>query len=111
MYSHDGQPLFVVDTHVHFWDASPANQLNRYGAGFIECFYNFHAALSPPEYVWSAELFGKYPEERIMKDLFEEGYVDKAILMPTYLTDFFRDGFNTIEQDAVMKKGHPGEFI
>jgi uncharacterized protein len=107
----DGEEIFVVDSHVHFWDGSPENIANRYGQGWLDCFYDYHKNLSPPEWVWSKELYAKYPEEQIMKDLFEEGYVDVAIFQPTYLRDFFKNGWNTLEQDAVLKDKHPDRFI
>jgi uncharacterized protein len=44
-------------------------------------------------------------------DEFVKGYVDIAILQPTYLTDFYINGFNTIEQNSVMKKAYPDRFI
>ena len=25
MYKHDGQDIFVIDGHMHFWDANPEN--------------------------------------------------------------------------------------
>ena len=45
----DGEEIFIVDGHVHFWDGSPANQKNRYAEGWVECFYNYHKNLSPAE--------------------------------------------------------------
>ena len=107
----NGTEYFIVDGHVHFWDASPANQLNKYGEGFIGCFYDYHRNLSPPEWVWPREKFEKYGEQTMMHDLFEEGYVDVAISLPTYLTDFYREGFNTTEQNAVLKEKYPEKFI
>ena len=50
MYTKDGTGYFIVDGHTHFWDGSPANQANRYGEGFIKCFYDYHISLSPQEY-------------------------------------------------------------
>jgi hypothetical protein len=29
MYEKDGERYFIVDGHIHFWDASPANQANK----------------------------------------------------------------------------------
>ncbi|MGH3321173.1 MAG: amidohydrolase family protein [Streptosporangiaceae bacterium] len=110
MYEKDGNRYFVVDGHVHFWDASPGNR-NRYGEGFIGCFYDFHRNLSPEEWVWPKEKFDKYSEADLMHDLFEVGYDDKAIFLPTYLTDFFPRGFNTIEQDAVLAEKYPDRFV
>ncbi|MPZ67481.1 MAG: amidohydrolase family protein [Pseudonocardiaceae bacterium] len=111
MYEKDGEKYFIVDGHVHFWDASPANQANKYGTGFIDCFYGYHANLSPPEWVWPYERFLKYDEDDMMYDLFEKGYVDKAIFQPTYLKDFYVNGFNTTEQDGAIAERHPGKFI
>lgn len=111
MYEKDGERYFVVDGHVHFWDASPENQKNIHGRQFIDCFYGYHDALSPEEYKWPIEDFEKYSEETMMRNLFTEGYVDKAIFQPTYLTDFYINGFNTTEQDAVLAEKHPDKFI
>jgi uncharacterized protein len=111
MYSKDGERYFVVDSHVHFWDASPENQANRYGKGFIECFYDYSRNLSPQEWVWPLEKFEKYTEQDLMHDLFETGYVDKAIFQPTYLTDFYHKGFNTTEDDGAIAENNPGKFI
>src|SRR5260370_18919273 len=44
-------------------------------------------------------------------DLFVHGYDDMAILQPTYLGDFYKNGFNTTERNYVMKKSHPDRFI
>ncbi|WP_046469631.1 amidohydrolase family protein [Allosalinactinospora lopnorensis] len=111
MYRKDGENYFVVDSHVHFWDGSPANQANRYGKGFIECFFDYHRNLSPEEYHWPKEKFEKYSEETLVNDLFHDGYVDKAIFQPTYLADFYVNGFNTTEQDGAVAERHPGKFI
>jgi predicted TIM-barrel fold metal-dependent hydrolase len=111
MYAKDGEKYFVVDGHMHFWDASPENTKNEYGEGWIKCFYDYHANLSPEEYVWSFEKYRKYSEEDLMKDLFEDGYVDVAIFLPTYLTDFFYAGFNTTARDAILKEKYPEKFI
>jgi hypothetical protein len=51
MYERDGERYFIVDGHVHFWDARPENR-NRFGEGFIACFYDFQRSLSPQEWVW-----------------------------------------------------------
>jgi uncharacterized protein len=111
MYERDGTKYFIVDGHIHLWDASPENQANAYGEGFIKCFYDYHRALSPPEYVWPLEKFQKYTEEDLMHDLFEEGYVDVGIFLPTYLLDFYVKGFNTTEQNGVLKEKYPDKFL
>jgi predicted TIM-barrel fold metal-dependent hydrolase len=111
LYKKDGEKYFVVDGHVHYWDASPENQANIHGQQFIDCFYGYHSALSPEEYLWPEEKFQRYSEEDMMHDLFEIGYVDVAIFQPTYLTDFYVDGFNTTEQNAVLKEKYPNKFV
>jgi hypothetical protein len=111
MYTKDGESYFIVDGHIHFWDGGEANQRNRYGKGFTACFYDYHKNLSPEEYVWTLEKFGNYPEDGMITDLFENGYVDKAIFQPTYLRDFYINGFNTTEQDGAVAERHPGKFI
>ena len=45
----DGEEIFIIDGHTHMWDGSPDNQRNVHGKQFIECFYAYHTALSPPE--------------------------------------------------------------
>jgi uncharacterized protein len=107
----NGERFFVVDGHIHFWDASPENQANEYGKGFINCFYDYHRNLSPEEYVWPQDKYEKYSEDDLMHDLFEAGYVDVGIFQPTYLSDFYKNGFNTTEQDAVLKEKHPEKFV
>jgi predicted TIM-barrel fold metal-dependent hydrolase len=111
VYEKDGERYFIVDGHIHFWDASPANQANKYGTGFINCFYDYQQNLSPPEFKWPLQKFEKYSEEDLLHDLFEVGYVDVAIFQPTYLTDFYTNGFNTTEQNAAVAEKHPEKFI
>ena len=94
---------------MHFWDASPENQANKYGTGFINCFYDYHRNLSPEEYVWPLEKYQKYSEEDLMHDLFEVGYVDKAIFQPTYLKEFYVKGFNTTEDNGALVAQAPGQ--
>jgi predicted TIM-barrel fold metal-dependent hydrolase len=111
VFEHDGTRYLVADAHIHYWDARQANQANKYGRGFINCFYDYHRNLSPPEYVWPLEKFEHYGEDATMHDLFEVGHVDVAILQPTYLTDFYLNGFNTVEQCAPLKEKHGDRFV
>jgi uncharacterized protein len=111
VYHKDGEKYFVVDGHMHFWDASPENWRNKYGEGWIKCFYDYHRNLSPEQYVWPFEKYCKYSEEDLMHDLFEIGYVDVAIFLPTYLTEFYLNGFNTTERDAILRDKYPDKFL
>jgi predicted TIM-barrel fold metal-dependent hydrolase len=110
VYEHNGERYFVVDGHIHFWDASPENQANKYGTGFINCFYDYHRNLSPEEWVWPHEKFLRYSEQDLMHDLFETGYVDHGIFQPTYLNDFYVNGFNTTERNGELAEKHAGKF-
>jgi predicted TIM-barrel fold metal-dependent hydrolase len=110
MYESNGERYFIVDGHIAFWDARPENR-NRFGEGFIACFYDYQRNLSPEEWVWPKEKFDRYSEEDLLHDIFAVGYADKAIFQPTYLKDFFPGGFNTIEQDAVIASKHPDRIL
>ena len=51
LYEKAGEKYFVLDTHTHFWDASPANWrpgAEQYAKGWIECFHAYQS-LGPPE--------------------------------------------------------------
>jgi predicted TIM-barrel fold metal-dependent hydrolase len=107
----DGNEIFIIDGHVHLWDGSRENQRNVHGEQFIDCFYAYHTSLSPKEQIWEREKFYKYGPETMYRDLFVDGPDDMAIFQPTYLTDFYKNGFNTTEQNAYLKKKYPDRFI
>ena len=111
MYSVNGEDIFVVDGHMHFWDAGPDNHRNDYGNAWIKCFYDYHSALSPADYVWDFDKYCNYGEEALISDLFLEGYVDVAVLNSTYLYEFFKTGFNTHQKNNVVKQKHPDRFV
>jgi predicted TIM-barrel fold metal-dependent hydrolase len=111
MYEKDGERYFVVDSHVHRWDARPSNLANRYGEGFIDCCYDYHRTMSPEAERWTREEFRRQSDERVLHDLFEAGHVDTAILQPINLWDFFVTGFNTTEQVGALAERHAGRFI
>lgn len=107
----NGDELFVIDGHTHLWDASPENQKNEYGQGWIDCFYAYHKNLSPADQVWTPEHYAKYSVEDMAKDLFVDGYVDMCILQSTNLFDFYTTGFNPIERNALLKNAYPDRVI
>ena len=111
MYRHNGHDMFVIDGHMHLWDASPENRRNQYGEGWIQCFYSFHSALSPAEAVWPFDKFCRYGEETLVEDLFVHGHVDMGILNSTYLYEFYHKGFNTHVQNHALKAKYPDRFI
>jgi uncharacterized protein len=113
MYEKNGVKYFVVDGHMHYWNAAPDNWVpgaEQYAKGWIECFHAYQG-LGPAETHWSIEHFQKYSEDDLMKDVFEDGYVDVAIFQPTYLKEWYKEGFNTTERNALMGEKHPGKFV
>ena len=110
MYSVNGEDIFVMDGHMHFWDAGPDNHRNDYGNAWIKCFYDYHSALSPAEYVWDFDKYCNYGEEALVSDLFIEGYVDVAVLNSTYLYEFFKTGFKHPPEEQCRQAEAPGPF-
>ena len=113
MYEKDGEKYFIVDGHLHFWDASPANWVKgqeQYAKGWIECFHAYQG-LGPPETHWTLEHFQKYSEDDFEKDVFIDGYVDKGIFQSTYLREWYTTGFNTIDKNATLLDRFPGKLI
>ena len=113
MYDKNGEKYFVVDSHMHFWDASRENWVEgreNLAKGWIDCFYGYHT-LAPPETQWTWEKYLKVTPEDLMRDVFEEGHVDKAIFQSTYLKYWYKDGFNTTERNASLLEQHPDKFI
>ena len=110
MYSKDGENYFIVDAHVALWDARPENQRNIHGKQFIDCFYDYHRNLSPESEVWTYEDYLYQGGERLMKDLFEDGYVDHAIFQPAYLGEFYNTGFGQTEEASALAKAHPDKL-
>jgi predicted TIM-barrel fold metal-dependent hydrolase len=98
---------------MHYWNAAPDNWVKgaeQYAKGWIECFHAYQG-LGPPETHWSIEHFQKYSEDDLMKDVFEDGYVDVAVFQPTYLKEWYSEGFNTTEKNGALAEKHPGKFI
>ncbi|SEQ59977.1 amidohydrolase family protein [Microlunatus flavus] len=109
LYEHSGEKYFVVDAHIALWDARPENQRNIHGKQFIDCFYDYHRNLSPASELWSYEQY-LYYADRLMKDLFTDGYVDHAIFQPAYLGEFYHRGFGQTEEAWALTQQHPDQL-
>lgn len=107
----EGKEIFVLDGHTHFWDGSPENQSNVHGKQFIDCFYAYHSNLSPPDHLWEKSKFEKYSADDIYNDLFVDGPDDIAIIQTTVLSDFYKNGFSSVERSTSMASKNPGRFI
>ena len=110
MYTTDGESYFVVDAHIALWDARPENQRNVHGKQFIDCFYDYHRNLSPAPAVWTYEEYLYQGGERLMKDLFEDGYVDHAIFQPAYLGEFYHRGFGQTDEAFDLASKNPDKL-
>ncbi|MGW4527683.1 amidohydrolase family protein [Amycolatopsis sp. NPDC004378] len=110
MYSKDGENYFIVDAHVALWDARPENQRTIHGKQFIDCFYDYHRNLSPESEVWPYEDYLYQGGERLMRDLFENGYVDHAIFQPAHLGAFYNTGFGQTEEAFALQQRHPDKL-
>ncbi|WP_329047393.1 amidohydrolase [Amycolatopsis sp. NBC_01488] len=110
MYEKDGEKYFIVDAHIALWDARFENQLNVHGKQFIDCFYDYHRNLSPEEVVWDYDTYTYYGGDRLMKDLFQDGYVDHAIFQPARLGEFYKNGFGQTEEALALTAGNPGKL-
>jgi predicted TIM-barrel fold metal-dependent hydrolase len=109
MYEANGQKYYILDSHIALWDARPENQRNIHGKQFIDCFFDYHSNLSPESELWSYEQY-LYYADRLMKDLFEDGYVDHAIFQPAALTEFYHSGFGQTEESWALTKAHPDKL-
>ena len=84
MYEKDGEKYFIVDGHVHFWDASPENWVpgqEQYAKGWIECFHAY-MGLGPAETHWPMEKFQKYDEIKPSGSLADEEKLTSSGLSP-----------------------------
>ena len=111
MYQKDDTSYFIVDAHVALWDARPENQRNIHGKQFIDCFYDYHRNLSPESEVWGYDEYLYQGGDRLMKDLFTDGYVDHAIFQPAYLGEFYYKGFGQTEDASELAKAHPDFYV
>jgi uncharacterized protein len=82
----------------------------QFAKGWIECFHAYQG-LGPPDTHWPIEKFQKYSEEDFVKDVFEDGYVDVGVFLPTYLKQWYTEGFNTAERNARMAEKYPDRLI
>jgi Predicted metal-dependent hydrolase of the TIM-barrel fold len=107
MYEKDGEKYFIVDGHVHIWDARESNLKNIHGKQFIDCFYDYHKNLSPESELWPYDLYTYYGGDRLVQDVFEKGHVDYAIAQTTVLRDFYKDGFARIDETWELTQANP----
>jgi hypothetical protein len=111
MYRHEGEDVFVIDSHVHLWDARESNIVHEGGEQFIQCFYDYHTGFTPEDRQWDMDEYRYYGPDRMVRDLFGDGAVDMAIFQPTHLEEFYDEGFNTVDQNAELAEKYPDRFV
>jgi predicted TIM-barrel fold metal-dependent hydrolase len=99
----------VVDAQVHVWDASPHNQAIPAGEVYALDLLRRHRELDgsgvPPHEV------ERVCERGLIRDVFDGGHVDRAVLQPVVLGDLFVLGFSPLEWHAEMADGMPDRFV
>lgn len=104
-----GERYLVIDAQVHAWDASPHNQAIPAGEVYALDLMRRHCELDgsavPPYEV------ERVSEEGILRDVFEAGYVDRAVLQPVVLDDLFVLGFSPLAWHAEMADVLPDRFV
>lgn len=109
MYTVRGETYRVVDGQVHVWDASPHNQAIPDGELYVTDLLRRHRELDGvgvPRH--EAE---RVSEESLLRDVFDHGHVDKAVLQPVVLGELFVLGFSPLEWHAEMAEWMPGRFV
>ncbi|MDN5854050.1 MAG: amidohydrolase [Actinomycetia bacterium] len=107
MYEKNGEKYYVVDSHVHIWDGRKENQKNVHGQEFVDCFFDYHTNLSPDSEKWTFEEFEYYGGERLMKDIFEDGYADHAIFNGQMMNEFYHHGYTRVEECWELTQQNP----
>lgn len=60
--------------------------------------------------MWPYEDYLYQGGERLMKDLFTDGYVDHAIFQPAYLGEFYKTGFGQTEEAFALTQANPDKL-
>ncbi|WP_214401159.1 amidohydrolase family protein [Pseudonocardia lacus] len=109
MYTVGGRLVPVVDAQVHIWDASPHNQAAPAGESYAIHLLRRHRELDgagvPPHEV------ERVSERSLNRDVFGDGYVDRAVLQPVVLGELFVLGFSPLEWHAEMAGWMPDRFV
>ncbi|MEJ3659309.1 amidohydrolase family protein [Actinomycetes bacterium KLBMP 9759] len=109
MFTVGGRQTFVVDAQVHVWDASPHNQAIPDGELYATDLLRRHRELDGAG-VPRHEV-ERVSEHSLTRDVFDEGYVDRAVLQPVVLGDLFVLGFSPLEWHAEMAGWMPDRFV
>jgi uncharacterized protein len=109
MYTVGGRSFTVVDAQVHIWDASPHNQAAPAGESYAIDLLRRHRELDGSG-VPRHEV-ERVSEQGLNRDVFGDGYVDRAVLQPVVLGELFVLGFSPLEWHAEMAGWMPDRFV
>jgi uncharacterized protein len=101
----------VVDAQVHAWDGSPHNQAGPGGEKFVADLLRRHRELGPPGSAVPPDEFERVTEDALVRDVFETGHVDRAVLQPVVLEDLFVLGFSPAAWHAELAERMPDRFV
>jgi uncharacterized protein len=109
VYTVGGESCLVIDAQVHIWDASPHNQAIPDGEIYALDLLRRHreldgSAVAPHE-------VERVTEHSLNRDVFGDGFVDRAVLQPVVLGDLFVLGFSPLEWHAEMANWMPDRFV
>src|ERR671922_199848 len=94
MYEKDGEKYFVLDTHTHFWDASPENWVKgaeQYAKGWIERFHekcielgitNIHVHKGPTIWPLDKDAFDVSDVDRVATNYQELNFIVEHVGLP-----------------------------
>jgi uncharacterized protein len=109
VYTVGGEPCLVVDAQVHIWDASPHNQAIPDGEVYALDLLRRHRELDGSGV--PAHEVERVTERSLNRDVFGDGFVDRAVLQPVVLGDLFVLGFSPLEWHAEMAGWMPDRFV
>lgn len=109
MYTVGGESFLVIDAQVHIWDASPHNQAIPDGEVYALDVLRRHRELDGDGV--PAHEVERVTEQSLNRDVFGDGFVDRAVLQPVVLGDLFVLGFSPLEWHAEMAGWMPDRFV
>jgi predicted TIM-barrel fold metal-dependent hydrolase len=103
--------IFVIDSVVHAFDMSKANEADPRFAGPVNDFLGNLLATAPAGYAIDAEAAKRdWPVEETASMLFKESYTDIGIFHHTPIY-FYKDGLSGLQKSAEAVEMHPDRFI
>lgn len=107
----DGEPIPAGQLRSYFVHARTVRVAVDANGSLLEQRKAARQTIALEELHWDFDTFCYYGEERLIDDLFLKGYVDVGIFNSTYLQAFYKNGFNTHEQNNQLKEKYPDRSV